>query len=153
MDRVRDFAEDVQTSRSLQLKTFITVVLGITGFSLFCVENARLHRVNDVTHFNMVWDSKGEKREAKEQQFPVVGVCPSTTDDADAISHLVCTGYGPDSYRAFSPSQKTIKIGQISGQDQDVPCWIVNDDQDFDVETLSSLLGILGSGPRAFRCV
>ena len=51
MDYVRDFLEDVKHDRALQLKTFITVVLSITGFSLFCVEDARLHRANDVVHF------------------------------------------------------------------------------------------------------
>ena len=39
MDYVRDFMEDVKHDRALQLKTFITVVLSITGFSLFCVED------------------------------------------------------------------------------------------------------------------
>ena len=51
MDYVRDFMEDVKHDRALQLKTFITVVLSITGFSLFCVEDARLHKANDVVHF------------------------------------------------------------------------------------------------------
>ena len=33
MDYVRDFLEDVKVDRALQLKTFITVVLSITGTS------------------------------------------------------------------------------------------------------------------------
>jgi len=131
MDYVRDFMEDVKHDRALQLKTFITVVLSITGFSLFCVEDARLHRANDVMHFTQVWDSKSEHKAMREERFPVISICPTTSDFEGQIKQLSCSGYGPNSFRSFNPVPQQISIGTISSATELFNCFTVNEKQDY----------------------
>lgn len=113
------------------LVCYVAVVLSITGFSLFCVEDARLHRANDVIHFTQVWDSRGEHKELKEQRFPVLSVCPTTSDFDGQIKHITCTGYGPNSFRSFVAQQQQITVGTISGAEELFDCFTINEKQDF----------------------
>ena len=131
MDFVRDFVEDVKVNRSLQLKTFITVVLSITGFSLFCVEDARLHRTNSVMHLTQVWDQHNERKGMKEERFPVLSICPTTSDFEGQIQHITCTGYGPNSFRSFETVNQDINIGTITGAEELFNCFTVNEKQDY----------------------
>ena len=131
MDYVKDFLEDVKQDRSLQLKTFITVVLSITGFSLFCVEEARLHRSNGVTHFTQVFDKSGEHKAMQEQRFPVITVCPTTGEFEGQIKSMTCSGYGPNSFHNFDPVKQNVDIGTISGATTQFSCMTVNEAQDY----------------------
>ena len=66
------------------------------------MEEARLHRANDVTMFMRVWDGKGERNAHREERFPVITVCPTTSDFEGQLKTVSCSGYGPNSFKSFT---------------------------------------------------
>ena len=79
----------------------------------------------------LVWDGKGERKAHKEERFPVISICPTTSDFEGQIKTLTCSGYGPNSFRSFTPQKQQIEIGTISSATELFDCFTVNEAQDY----------------------
>lgn len=79
----------------------------------------------------LVWDGKGERKSHKEERFPVISICPTTSDFEGQIKTLTCSGYGPNSFRSFTPQKQQIEIGTISSATELFDCFTVNEAQDY----------------------
>ena len=67
------------------------------------------------------------------QRFPVITICPTTTDVEGQIKELECSGHGPDSFRELEHLRQEVSITSIKGptREQKYDCFTVNERQDY----------------------
>jgi len=87
--------------------------------------------MRSVAHFSRVWDASGERAAVEEQRFPVVTVCPTTSDYDGQIKQISCSGFGPNSFKSFNAAEQQVNIGTISGATELFNCFTVNNAMDY----------------------
>ena len=87
--------------------------------------------MKSVAHFSRVWDNSGERAAVTEQRFPVITVCPTTSDYDGQIKQMSCSGFGPNSFKSFTAAEQKVQIGTISGAEEEFSCWTLNEKQDY----------------------
>ena len=81
--------------------------------------------------FMRVWDGKGERNAHREERFPVITVCPTTSDFEGQLKTVSCSGYGPNSFKSFTSKAQQVSIGTIESATELFSCSTVNEDMDY----------------------
>ena len=81
--------------------------------------------------FMRVWDGKGERNAHREERFPVITVCPTTSDFEGQLKTVSCSGYGPNSFKSFTSKAQQVSIGTIESATELFSCFTVNEDMDY----------------------